>query len=127
MPHLLIVDDEPGAAAAMAALLRRHGHEVSCAVSVTEALRELRAQRPDLMLLDLGLPRVDGLDFLHALVDEPGLSDIPIAVYSGRDEPGAIETARRLGACEYILKGEDWEQTYRRIKSCLPTGPDADA
>jgi CheY-like chemotaxis protein len=127
MPHLLIVDDEPGAAAAMAALLRRHGHEVSCAASVTEALRQLRAQRPDLMLLDLGLPRVDGLDFLHALAGEPGLSDIPIAVYSGRDEPGAIETARRLGACEYILKGDDWEQTYRRIESCLPTRPDADA
>ena len=119
MPHLLIVDDDPGASAALAAVLRRYGHEVSCAASVGEALGRLRAHRPDLMLLDLGLPRVDGLEFLHALSGEPGLSAVPIAVLSGRDEPGAIETARRLGVCEYILKGEDWDQTYRRIESCL--------
>ena len=119
MPNVLIVDDDQGSAAALAALLRTHGHDVACASSAGEALRQVRCLKPDLVLLDLGLPRVDGLDLLEAVVGEPALDAVAIAVYSGRDEPAAVDAARRLGACDYILKGGPWDDTYRRIESCL--------
>ena len=125
MSNLLIVDDDQSASAALASLLRRYGHDVSCAHSVADALHRLRQEKPDLVLLDLGLPRIDGLDLLDALSGEPGMAAVPVAVFSGRDEPGAVEAARRLGACDYILKGSDWEQTYRRIQSCLAADADA--
>ena len=65
------------------------------------------------------MPRVDGMDLFEALTDEPRFSGLRVAIYSGRDEPGAVDEARRLGACDYILKGGDWTQTYDRIKACL--------
>ena len=127
MPNLLIVDDDRRTSAALAGLLRLHGHDVRCAHAVGPALHELRRDRPDLVLLDLGLPRVDGLDLLEALAEEPGLSAVPVAVYSGRSDPQAVAAAKRLGACDYIIKGADrWEHTYRRIESCL-TAAAADA
>jgi two-component system, OmpR family, KDP operon response regulator KdpE len=119
MPNLLIIEDDHSTSIALAALLRMHGHDVSCAHTVAEALHYLRAHKPDLMLLDLGLPRIDGLDLLDAIAGEPGLATVPIVVYSGRNEPATVETARRLGACDYIVKGERWEQIYRRIEFCL--------
>jgi DNA-binding response OmpR family regulator len=122
MSNLLIIDDDASQSAALAALLRREGHQVTQAASAGEALRHLRQDvcAPDLVLLDLGLPRVDGLDLLDALTDEPQFAGLRVAVYSGRDEPESRERSRRLGACDYIVKGTDWEQTYARIRSCLP-------
>jgi DNA-binding response OmpR family regulator len=119
MANLLIIDDDVPASAALAALLRREGHQVTCAPSAGEALSRLRQADPDLVLLDLTMPRVDGLDLFEALSEEPRFQGLRVAIYSGRDEPGAVDTARRLGACDYILKGGDWGQTYDRIKACL--------
>jgi DNA-binding response OmpR family regulator len=119
MANLLIIDDDVQASTALAALLRREGHEVSCAPSAGEALSRLRQADPDLVLLDLTMPRVDGLDLFEALTDEPRFRNLRVAIYSGRDEPEALNAARRLGACDYIVKGGDWPQTYGRIKACL--------
>jgi DNA-binding response OmpR family regulator len=119
MARLLIIDDEPHAAAALAMLLRHKGHDVACADNVGSGLTRLKKDRPDLVVLDLGLPRVDGLELLEALAGEPAFEDLRIAVYSGRDDREAIEMARRLGACDYILKGPDFWQTCERIESCL--------
>ena len=125
MSSLLIVEDEPKTSAAIAALLRMHGHDVACAQTAGEALGQLRRHRPDLLLLDLGLPRVDGLDLLDALGGEPGLCGVPVVVYSGRDEPHTVADARSRGACDYIVKGDAWEETYQRIEACLARTADA--
>jgi DNA-binding response OmpR family regulator len=123
MAKLLIIDDEPSAAAALAALLRQKGHDVTCAETAGSGLTRLRKDRPDLVLLDLSLPRVDGLELLEALAGEPTFEDLRVAVYSGRDDPEAVELARRLGACDYIIKGSDVRETYDRIESCLKQLP----
>ena len=119
MANLLIIDDDVPASAALAALLRREGHQVTCAPSAGDALSRLRQGDPDLVLLDLTMPRVDGLDLFEALTDEPRFRGLRVAIYSGRDEPDAVDAARRLGAGDYIIKGGDWGQTYDRIKACL--------
>ena len=119
MASLLIIDDDVSSSAALAALLRREGHDVRCAPSAGEALSRLRDGDPDLVLLDLTMPRVDGLDLFDALTDEPRFRNLRVAIYSGRDEPAAQDAARRLGACDYIVKGGEWPQTYDRIKACL--------
>ena len=119
MANILIVDDDVSEAAALAALLQREGHETACAATAGEALSRLREVDPDLVLLDLSMPRVDGLDLLDALSGEPRFADLRVAVYSGREDPDAVRAARQMGACDYILKGSDWPATYRRIQSCL--------
>jgi two-component system KDP operon response regulator KdpE len=125
MSHLLIVDDDVNTSAALAALLRARGHDVECAGNVGEALRQLQTAQPELLLLDLGLPRVDGLDLLKALAEEPQYSDLPVVVYSGPTDVRVVKTALRRGAGDYIVKGGPWEQTCRRIESRLSRTFDA--
>ena len=119
MSNLLVIEDDPETSTALVALLRMYGHDVACARTAGEAIGQLRQGTPDLMLLDLGLPHVDGLDLLGALTGEACFSGIPVVVYSGQDEPETVREARRRGACDYIVKGSSWEQTYQRIEACL--------
>jgi DNA-binding response OmpR family regulator len=121
MANLLIIDDEPAAAAALAALLRREGHMAAWAQTAGAAMDHLRHTSPDLILLDLTMPRIDGLDILDALSLEPEYAHLKVAVFSGRDDPDSINTARSLGATDYILKGRSWDETYERIRACLPS------
>jgi DNA-binding response OmpR family regulator len=122
MANLLIIDDDLQASTLLATLLRREGHDVECATTVGDGLSTLRRHDPDLVLLDLGLPRVDGLDLLDALMGEPRFAHLRVVVYTGRDEPEVREAARRLGAREFIVKGTDWEHIYERIRSVLAEG-----
>src|ERR1700722_8712837 len=121
MATLLIIDDEPHAAAALAALLQREGHEAACAQTAGAAMDHLRHASPDLILLDLTMPRIDGLDILDALAMEPEYAHLRVAVFSGRDDDASINAARSLGAADYILKGLSWDETYQRIRACLPS------
>lgn len=127
MAHLLIIDDDVSAADAMAALLRREGHEADVASTAREALATLRHAEPDLVLLDLTMPRVDGLDLLDALKDDPRFAGVRVAVYSGRGGPESVEAAERLGACDFIPKGGSWPSVYERIKANLRAGESARA
>jgi len=119
MSSLLIIDDDAPSSAALASLLRREGHEAACVHTAGAAITHLRHQEPDLVLLDLSMPGVDGLDLLDALTDDPQFARVRVAVYSGRDEPDSRAMAQRLGARDYILKGQAWPDTYQRIQSCL--------
>jgi DNA-binding response OmpR family regulator len=123
MPTLLIVDDDARAAEALALMLRREGHEVETAADAGKALEHLRRTEPDLVLLDLWMPRVDGMHLLEALKDDPRFEGVRVAVLTGRDEPGTADLARRLGACDFIEKGADWPVLYARICANLePAG-----
>ena len=127
MAKILIVDDQSEAALVLAALLEREGHVTAYAQSAGAALTWVRENEPDLILLDLTMPHVDGLDLLEALTDDERFAHLRVAVYSGRDDPLAVESARRMGARDFIHKGSDWQETYRRIRACLATDEDDDA
>ena len=71
------------------------------------------------MLLDLRMPRVGGLDLLEALGNEGRFAHVPVALFTGTDDPDARSAAEQLGARDYILKGQDWPDTRSRIERCL--------
>jgi CheY-like chemotaxis protein len=119
MPRVLIIDDDVSQSAVLARLLEARGHEAECAASAWAALSSLRHHEPDLVLLDLSMPWVDGLELLDAINDEPRFENVRIAIYSGRAEPEAFEAARKLGACDFIVKGEDGARTLSRILAHL--------
>jgi DNA-binding response OmpR family regulator len=124
MAKLLIVDDEISEVRPLMVLLRKEGHEVTCATTPGEALTELQHNPPDMILLDLNMPYLNGFDFLDALEDDSRFYDVPVAIYSGLSDEASIARARKLGACEYIVKGMDWPQTYDRIRAHLPPAED---
>jgi DNA-binding response OmpR family regulator len=121
---LLIVDDDTDTAEALARLLRADGHAVRCTADAGGALRQLTEQPPDLVLLDLGLPRVFGLDLLDAVRDDGRFAAVPVAVYTGRDDPALRATAERLGASGFIVKGRSWAATREEIRHCLARAGD---
>jgi len=127
MASVLIIDDNEQLAAPLAALLRSEGHNATYAPGAGAALSQLRLSPPDLVLLDLSMPLVDGLELLDALRSEPRFADVRVAILSSRDDSASVAEAERLGACEFIVKGTDWYEIYDRIKANLPGGTSYDA
>jgi PleD family two-component response regulator len=127
MAKLLIVDDEIAEVRPLMVLLRQEGHDVCCATTPGEALTELQHNPPDLILLDLNMPHLNGFDLLDAIEDDSRFFDVPVAIYSGLSDEASIARAMKLGACDYIVKGMNWDQTYQRIKAHLPTTIDEPA
>ena len=119
MSSLLIIDDDTQSARALALMLRREGHEAEAVADVGKALEHLHRHDPDLVLLDLAMPRVDGLDLLDALMDDPRFADLRVAIFTGLQDPGLAEYAIKHGACDFIEKGCDWDALYGRIKAIL--------
>ena len=114
--RVLIVDDEPSILATMAPLLRSRGYEVSTAMSAKACLESVERVDPDLIILDLGLPDMDGVDVCRLLRD--GRS-IPILVLSARgaeaDKVGALDA----GADDYVTKPFGSEELLARIRVAL--------
>ena len=101
---LLIVDDDVASREAVDLYLRRSGFRTNLASDGLEALGKAGAERPDLILLDLSMPRVDGLMFLRTLRDIPTLADVPVVVTTSRGDAEAARTAAALGVTTYLVK-----------------------
>jgi CheY-like chemotaxis protein len=99
--RVLVVDDEPDIAQLFARYLERAGYRVQLAASATEALRLARAEQPDLIILDLVLPKTDGFTALEWLKLDPSTAAIPVLLLSILEDDGR---GRLLGAVDYLTK-----------------------
>ncbi len=124
--HLLLVEDDEPTRSALAVTLRAHGLEVVEAGSVAEAARAWEAARPDLIILDLGLPDRDGLSLVRRVRRE---STTPILVLSARGEERHKVAALEQGADDYVTKPAGLPELRARIGALLRRagGPAADA
>lgn len=103
MATILLVEDHPVNRKLVRDILLYH-FKVEEAVSAEAAQDYLRTHRPDLILLDIQLPGMDGLSLMRCLKAEPATADIPIVVLSANATVRDIELARRLGCADYITK-----------------------
>ncbi|MBW3592693.1 MAG: response regulator [Actinobacteria bacterium] len=101
--HLLLVDDDPGLRALLRATLEVVDIDMTEAGSAREAEESLRTSRPDAIVLDVGMPVVDGLTFCAKLKGDAETSDIPIVLLTGADE-GTADAAEAAGADAYVRK-----------------------
>lgn len=113
--RVLVVDDEPAIRRLARAALERAGFAVREAENAREAMLFANAERPDLVLLDLGLPDRDGLE-LVPLLKEKGLA---VIIVSARDATGEKVAALDLGADDYVTKPFDSEELLARIRAAL--------
>jgi CheY-like chemotaxis protein len=81
---LLVVDDDPAVRESLEELFRHQGYQVLTAVDGESGLRAVRAERPDLMVLDVALPGLDGFRVATQIKNDPTLTQIPIILYSGQ-------------------------------------------
>lgn len=113
---ILIVDDEPPIRRLLRTTLVAHEYRIVEAANGAEALSAMRHHRPDLVLLDLGLPDVDGLELIGRL---RGLGHVPIVVLSSRGDEAAKVTALDSGADDYVTKPFGAEELMARIRAAL--------
>ncbi len=123
---ILLVEDDAATRGSIATFLRGHGHEVREAGDVAAAMTAWEARRPDLLVLDLGLPDRDGLDVIRRVREE---ATTPILVLSARDREADKVTALDRGADDYVTKPFGMTELRARIDALIrrSAGPAADA
>ncbi len=107
LKRVLIVEDNPHSLELLRELVQVEGHQALTAGSRSEALSIARAEHPDLILMDIQLPGVDGLTVTRELKEEPKTKDIPIVVISAHALPGDEERALQAGCIAYLSKPLD--------------------
>jgi two-component system, OmpR family, KDP operon response regulator KdpE len=121
-PRVLIVEDEPALLRALRINLRARGYDVGTVATGRDALAEARRRPPDVVLLDLGLPDLEGGDVIREL---RSWSRVPVIVLSGRAGSGDKIGALDAGADDYVTKPFDMEELLARLRAALRRGDES--
>ena len=116
MAQLLVVEDDERIRTAVIRALRERGHAVSSAGTALSGLQAAVAERPDLVVLDLGLPDLDGRELLRML---RAVSAVPVIVATARDDDGSAVQALDAGADDYVVKPFSAGQLEARVRAVL--------
>ena len=115
-PRILIVEDEPSLADSVKYNLEREGYEVAIATDGRAAIEVFRRERPSLVILDLMLPEVSGLDVCRTIRDE---SDVPIIMVTAKDSEADKVSGLELGADDYVTKPFSVRELISRVRAHL--------
>ena len=118
-PRILVVDDEPANLDIFQTRLSVHGYEVITARDGEEALRVAEAGRPDLILLDVNMPLMDGIEVCRRLKSDPSFSFTPIVMVTALADSKDVVRGLEVGADEYLTKPVDQAALVARVKSML--------
>ncbi|MHA1484639.1 MAG: response regulator [Candidatus Thorarchaeota archaeon] len=116
---ILVVDDERITTQLVQAFLEPEGFEVILAYDGVEALEVARAEKPDLILLDIVLPRKDGFDVCEELRSDPDFKDVRILMFTAKGLSQDVERGRQVGCDEYIIKPFSGKNLLAIIKKQL--------
>jgi DNA-binding response OmpR family regulator len=119
MPKILIVDDEPDALEVLGFNLKNAGYEVTTADDGDTALKKARQQLPDLILLDLMLPEIDGLEVCKLLRRDTATSGIPIIMLTAKASEIDRVVGLELGADDYVTKPFSPRELVLRVRNLL--------
>ena len=104
MSRILVVDDSADVRLLLAKTLKNAGHEVVEASDGDEVHASVLSYEPDLVLLDVAMPRMDGFATLSQLKKDPRTKEIPVIMVTAKGHPTDLDTARSLGAHDYVNK-----------------------
>ena len=116
---ILLVDDEEGFLSVIREALEIRGFDIVTAKSAIEAGLELSSKKPDLILMDIKMPGIDGLQACAAIKKNPDTNSIPIMVVSAISDEAQIKRAHKIGIADYFVKPVDIERLVNRIKEAL--------
>ncbi|HEX8830844.1 MAG TPA: response regulator [Longimicrobium sp.] len=123
LPSVLLVEDSEPIRTAFTILLEETGYVVHAAEDGLEALDAAAEHGPDLVLLDMGLPGMDGLEVVRTLKRQPLTADIPVIALTGRDDAGSRRACMEAGCVEYIIKPINTHALLRTIAQHLRRAP----
>jgi len=124
MKKILLVEDEEILLDLLQKKLTKEGYEISVARDGEEGLKIMREMepKPDLILLDIVMPKMGGFEVMEEMVKEPELKKIPVIIISNSGQPVELDRAQKLGAKDWLIKTEfDPEEVIEKVKKQLPT------
>lgn len=116
---VLIVEDEADAAELFAEMMRVSGFHVLKTFSSTPAIGMISEAKPDLVILDIMMPDVSGLDILREMRQDPALADIPVIVVSAKSLPADIKSGMQAGASKYLTKPVGFLELREAVEGLL--------
>ncbi len=119
MARILIAEDEPDIRELVAFTLRFAGHEVTATSNGEEALQQAFLIIPDIIIMDVRMPRMTGYDACRAMKTDVTLKDIPVVFLSAKGQDSEIQTGLDAGAEEYLLKPFAPDQLAERVRAIL--------
>lgn len=119
MTKILIAEDERDIRDLITFTLRYNGYEVVAATNGEEALALTRQEKPDLVILDVRMPRLTGYDVCRQIKADPELQHIPVVFLSAKGQESEVQAGMEAGAVDYILKPFSPDQLVSRIASLV--------
>ena len=117
--YLLVIDDEPALAKVLQMRLEIEGFEVEVAYDGAEAMTMIASRAPDLVVCDLMMPVMDGLEFTRAMKGDPGLRSIPILILTALKSAKQTAELEKAGADAFANKPYDGKELSARIRQLL--------
>ncbi len=122
---VMIIEDEPDAAELFAEMMRVDGFRVIKMFSSAPAIPIISQEKPDVILLDIMMPDISGLEVLRYMRREPDLAGIPVIVVSAKSMPGDIKTGLEAGASLYLTKPVGFQDLKQAVEKVLSEHPSA--
>ena len=116
MAKILVADDDRDVRELSIFTLRFAGHEVLGASNGEEAINQAKVNNPDLILMDVRMPKMNGYDACKVLKSDPNTSSIPVVFLSARAQESEVQAGLNVGAVDYILKPISPDQLTERVK-----------
>ena len=117
--HILVAEDDPDIRANLARLLRLEGYRVVTAADGAAAMAAIQAERPDLLVSDLMMPGIDGLQLLAWLRADLRTARLPVVLLTARADDGDVQGGRSAGADAYVTKPYQREELLRHLRVLL--------
>ncbi len=121
--RILLVEDEPDLAETTKIMLEMGGYEVIVAANGMDGLSKIESEKPDVAILDISLPEMNGFDICRKIKCNKHYRHIPVIMFSFKFQPNDITFAKALGADEYITKSAEPEILIRKIEELLKRKP----
>ena len=117
---VMIIEDEPDAAELFAEMMRLNGYRVLKTFSSVPAMALIAQERPDVIILDIMMPDVSGLDVLRYMRKDPELAPIPVVVVSAKATPADISAGLEAGATVYLTKPVGYVELKNAVDGLMP-------
>jgi len=119
--RILIVDDDPEVTDMMAVLLELHGYEVRKVYGTMQGMTMVMADPPDLVLLDMMMPHLSGLELCRYIRRDPALAKLPVIFFSARANDDQVREAMLAGATAFVKKNVSKDELLSAVRAALPS------